>query len=72
MQNLNTIDGLRSGLDQDGCAYGRVTRERVDNVGEHLDRVETKINWILGNIGVQLFGFVLGVVLFVLNHLRLQ
>ncbi len=72
MQNLNTISGLRAGLDADGCAHGRVTRERIDNMVDRIGGIETKVNWILGSVGVQLVGFVLGVVLFVLNHLRLQ
>jgi hypothetical protein len=71
MQNLNTIAGLRAGLDQDGCAHGRVTRERVDNVADRLDALETKINWILGSVSVQLVGFVIAVMLFILNHVRL-
>jgi hypothetical protein len=72
MHNLTTVDGLRSGLDADGCAHGRVSRERIDGMAERIESIESKVNWILATVGVQLCGFVLGVVLFVLNHLRLQ
>lgn len=62
---------LRDQLDRDGCAHGQVTRERVNNLVEDVARVETKVNAILLGVGLQLISFVFGVVLFILNHVKL-
>ena len=71
----NTVGGLRHELDQDGCAFGQVSRERLAHIGTAVDRVaaevqrlESKLNYVLAAIGLQLIGFVLGVVIFLLYH----
>ena len=70
-----TVAGLAHELDQEGCAYGQVSRERlshiqaaVERVADEVQRVETKLNYVLAAIGLQLFGFVLGVIVFLLYH----
>ena len=70
-----TVAGLAHELDQEGCAYGQVSRERlshiqaaVERVAGAIERVETKLNYVLAAIGLQLFGFVLGVIVFLLYH----
>lgn len=65
------VGTLRDQLDRDGCAHGQVTRERVNNLVEDVARVETKVNAILLGVGLQLISFVFGVVLFILNHVKL-
>ncbi len=70
-----SIAGLRRELDHDGCAFGQVSRERLDNLAERLDGVaagvagvERKLNYVLGAVGLQLFAFLLGVVAFTLQR----
>lgn len=58
------------GLDREGCAFGQVTRERLDNMLAHLQRVETTLNTIAVGVALQLLTFVFAVILFVLNHVR--
>jgi hypothetical protein len=70
-----SIAGLRRELDHDGCAYGQVSRERLDNLAERLDGVgegvetlERKLNYVLGAAALQLFAFLLGVVAYILQR----
>ena len=65
----NTVAALRHELDQDGCAFGKVSRERLNHVAEAVVAVDAKLNYVLAAVAVQLFGFLLGVVLFFLYHL---
>lgn len=62
---------VRDQLDREGCAHGQVTRERLNNLVEDMARVETKVNTIMLGVALQLISFVLGVVLFILNHVKL-
>lgn len=61
---------LREGLDHDGCAFGQVTRERVDNLVAHLQAMESKVNMIAAGVGLQLVAFFFAVIIFLLNHTR--
>lgn len=65
---MNSVVGLRHELDRDGCAYGQVSRERIAHVMEAVEAVEHKLNYVLAAVGLQLVGFFIGVVLFLLNH----
>ena len=60
---------LRRELDLEGCAFGQVSRERLSHVGEAVRSVDAKLNYVLAAVGLQLFGFLLTVVLYVLAHL---
>ena len=62
---------LRESLDRDGCAFGQVTRERLDNVLGHLQSMESKVNLIATGVTLQLVAFFFAVILFLLNHVRL-
>ena len=64
------VGTLRDALDRDGCAFGQVSRERVDNVLAHVQGMEAKINIIAAGVALQLIGFFFAVVLFVLNHVH--
>lgn len=66
-----SVGTLRDGLDRDGCAHGQVTRERVDNIAERLDRIESRLGVISAGVVLQLVSFVFGILLFVLNHVRI-
>lgn len=66
----HTVASLRDSLDRDGCAHGQVTRERLDNVLDHIAAVESKLNLLLSGVLLQLVGFVFGVILFLLGHVR--
>ena len=68
----HTAATLRDSLDREGCAYGQVTRERIDNALGRLERMEAKLNVLLGGVLLQLMGFVFGLLLFVLGHVRLS
>jgi hypothetical protein len=62
---------LRESLVRDGCAFGQVTRERLDNVLGHLQSMESKVNLIATGVTLQLVAFFFAVILFLLNHVRL-
>jgi hypothetical protein len=64
-----SVLGLRHELDHDGCAYGQVSRERLTHVGETVEAVNQKVNYVLAAVGLQLVSFVLGVIAFLLYHL---
>ncbi len=65
----NAMAGLRHELDRDGCAYGQVSRERINHVMVAVEAVEHKLNYVLAAVGVQLVGFVFAVLVFLLYHL---
>lgn len=65
-----SVESLRIALDRDGCAYGQVTRERIDNIVARMTAMENKLNFLLAGTLLQLLGFVFGVLLLVLGHLR--
>lgn len=65
------VVALREGLDHDGCAFGQVTRERLDNMVAQLQSVEAKLTMIAVGVGLQLVAFCFAVLLFRLNHARL-
>jgi hypothetical protein len=67
-----TIAQVRRELDQDGCAYGQVSRERAAHLAEAVDRVDRKLTFILGAIGCQLLAFFFTVVWYALQHGGLQ
>jgi hypothetical protein len=56
--------------DYDPRAYAEVTRERVDNLAEQVERLETKINTLMFLVVGQMIAFIFGVVLFILNHVH--
>jgi len=64
------IGALRDALDREGCAFGQVTRERLDNVLAGVQGMENKINMIAAGVILQLIGFCFAVLLFLLNHAR--
>ena len=64
-----SVAGLRHELDREGCAYGQVSRERLAHVMEEVEAVEQKLNYLLAAVGMQLVGFVLSVLVFLLYHL---
>jgi hypothetical protein len=64
----NTLAGLRRELDHDGCAYGQVSRERLSHVVDAVEGMERKLNYILGAVGLQLLGFFIGVVVYLLQR----
>jgi hypothetical protein len=59
---------LRDALDREGCAFGQVTRERVDNMMAHLQNMDAKVNMIAAGVVLQLVGFFFAVIVFLLNH----
>lgn len=61
---------LRDALDHEGCAFGQVTRERLDNMMAHLQRLEATVNAIAIGVALQLLGFLFAVLVFLLNHVR--
>ena len=64
------VGSLRDALDHEGCAFGQVTRERVDNVLARVQNIEAKVNMIAAGVALQLIGFLFAVILFTLNHAR--
>jgi hypothetical protein len=56
--------------DYDPRAYAEVTRERVDNLADQVQRLETKINTLVFLLVGQMVTFIFGVVLFVINHVH--
>jgi hypothetical protein len=64
----NTLAGLRHELDHDGCAYGQVSRERLSHVVDAVEGMERKLTYILGAVGLQLLGFFIGVVVYLLQR----
>ena len=72
----NSVNGLRHELEQDGCGFGRVTEEKVRGLSEsvlrlerEIGKVDGKLNYVLGVVGIQLLSFLLAVVIFLLYHL---
>ena len=66
----NTINALRASLDREGCAYGQVSRERLDNLAEDIKSIESKVSLVAGSAVLQLVSFVLAVIMFLLNHAK--
>jgi len=64
-----TLAALRRELDHDGCAYGQISRERLSHVLAAVEKIEQKTNYVLAAVGLQLAGFLLSVVLYLLYHL---
>jgi hypothetical protein len=62
------MGALRDALDREGCAFGQVTRERVDNMMAHLQNMDSKVNMIAAGVVLQLVGFFFAVIVFLLNH----
>lgn len=60
---------LRHELDLEGCAFGQVSRERLNHVATAVQSLDAKLNYVLAAVGLQLFGFLLAVVLYFLTHL---
>lgn len=42
----------KADVDEPGCIYGLVTRQRVDDLVAVMDRMETKLNALLLGVGV--------------------
>jgi hypothetical protein len=61
---------LRDALDRDGCAFGQVTRERLDNMSARLQSLQATVNAIAIGVMLQLVAFLFAVVVFLLNHVR--
>ncbi len=61
---------LRDALDRDGCAFGQVTRERLDNMSARLQSLQATVNAIAIGVMLQLVAFLFAVVVFLLNHIR--
>ncbi len=59
---------LRDALDREGCAFGQVTRERLDNMLAHLQGLQATVNAIAIGVSLQLVAFLFAVVLFLLGH----
>ena len=68
--SINSINALRASLDRDGCAYGQVSRERLDNLAQDIKSIDSKVSFVAGSIVLQLVSFVLAVMLFLLNHMK--
>ncbi|MGH2346353.1 MAG: hypothetical protein ACRDG4_14095 [Chloroflexota bacterium] len=68
----NGATALRRELDLEGCAFGQVSRERLSHVAEAVRSVDSKLNYVLAAAGLQLFGFLLAVVLYFLAHLSVR
>jgi hypothetical protein len=66
----NSINALRASLDREGCAYGQVSRERLDNLAQDIKSIESKVSFVAGSVVLQLVSFVLAVMLFLLNHAK--
>jgi hypothetical protein len=66
----NTIHTLHANLDRDGCAYGQVSRERLDNLAEDIKSIESKVSFVASSVVLQLVSFVLAVMMFLLNHAK--
>ena len=60
----------RDALDHDGCAFGQVTRERLDNMLAQLQSLQATVNAIAIGVTLQLVAFLFAVVVFLLNHVR--
>jgi len=61
---------LRDALDRDGCAFGQVTRERLDNMLAQLQGLQATVNAIAIGVTLQLVAFLFAVIVFLLNHVR--
>jgi len=61
---------LRDALDRDGCAFGQVTRERLDNMLAQLQGLQATVNTIAIGVTLQLVAFLFAVIVFLLNHVR--
>ena len=66
----NTINALHASLDRDGCAYGQVSRERLDNLAQDIKSIESKVSFVASSVVLQLVSFVLAVIMFLLNHAK--
>jgi len=60
----------RDALDRDGCAFGQVTRERLDNMLARLQSLQATVNAVAIGVTLQLVAFLFAVVVFLLNHVR--
>ena len=61
---------LRDALDRDGCAFGQVTRERLDNMLARLQGLQATVNTIAIGVTLQLVAFLFAVIVFLLNHVH--
>ena len=66
----DSVNTLRDSLDRDGCAFGQVSRERLDNVAQDIKSIESKLSFVAGSVVLQLVSFVLAVMIFLLNHAK--
>ena len=68
--STNSINAVRASLDRDGCAYGQVSRERLDNLAQDIKSIESKVSFVASSVVLQLVSFVLAVMIFLLNHAK--
>jgi hypothetical protein len=66
----NSVNAWRASLDRDGCAFGQVSRERVDHLAQDIKSIEAKISFVAGSVVLQLVSFLLAVLVFLLNHAK--
>lgn len=72
---INAAVDLRHDLDQSGCAYGQVSRERLSHIQDAVDRVENQVvkvearlTYVLAALALQFVGFFITVVVFMLER----
>ena len=68
--SVNSVNALRDSLDRDGCAFGQVSRERLDNVAQDIKSIESKVSFVASGVVLQLVSFVLAVMVFLINHAK--
>jgi hypothetical protein len=66
----NTINTSHASLHRDGCAYGQVSRERLDHLAQDIKSIESKVTFVASSVVLQLVSFVLAVMVFLLNHAK--
>lgn len=74
---VNSVAGLRQNLDDGGCAFGQVSRERVDNLitdvgllrGE-VHALKAQVSYVFVCVLLQLVAFVLAVILYVAQRVH--
>ena len=65
-RELERVEETVERYDQDGCGFGRVTRERLDGLEAMVIRLEAKLNALLLGVSIQLLAFAFAVVIFLL------
>jgi len=64
------VGSILDGYNRDGGAYDQVTRAKLEGLTEQVHGIESKLNAIAVGVFMQLLGFVLAVLLFAINHVR--